>query len=99
MGVDLLKLNLVIGDNVARRVEDDEAGTRSTLVQGADKGRHIVVGIVELCAGREDREQELRRGAAGHRLGELGQDGGEGSGARERLRAGVIAGGVGMTAG
>lgn len=62
----------MIGDNVARSVEDDEAGTCCTLVEGADKGRHIVVGIVRLCAGCGDREQELLRGTAGRRLGELG---------------------------
>lgn len=37
LGVDLFKLNLVNGDNLAITVEDDEAGAGCALVNGTDK--------------------------------------------------------------
>lgn len=51
MGIVLLKLNLVQGDNFAGRVEDEEAGAGGSLVDSADKrlgtdGRHCALGRV-----------------------------------------------------
>lgn len=66
LGVDLLKLHLVQGHDLAISVEDEEAGACGALVDGTDKGvvprrRHCVEEL-GVCLGDEIGEHRVWRG-------------------------------------